>query len=132
MEPSLIPGRRILCRALDTPPSRGAIVVLPHPRRTQMWLVKRIVGLPGEEVVIDFGQVLIDGNPSVDIWSAGHDTFPEGKWSLGRGEVLVLSDNRPATADDGRSFGPVPTQGMFVVIWPPTRTGRPARHRNPP
>ena len=121
MEPSLVPGRLLICRRLGTRPLRGSIVVLLHPRRPGMWLVKRIVGLPGEVVVSDFGEVLIDGRPGIDRWAFGHDTFPEGTWRPGRGEVLVLSDNRRATADDGRTFGPVSTRGMLEVVWPRLR-----------
>ena len=83
-----------------------------------MWLVKRIVGLPGEEVVLDFGTVLIDGRPGVDVWGGGQDTFLRGRWGVGTGDVFVLSDNRRATVDDARSFGPVPTNRMLRVIWP--------------
>lgn len=91
-----------------------------------MWLLKRIIGLPDEEVIVDFGEVLINGRSGVDRWGAGHDTFPEGRWKVGTGEVFVLSDNRPATVDDGRSFGPVPVSGMLSLIWPrskPKTTG---------
>lgn len=118
MEPFLVPGQGILCRPLGTRPVRGSIVVFPHPRRPEMWLVKRIVGLPGEEVVVDFGEVVIDERSGVDRWGAGQQTFPEGRWRVGPREVLVLSDNRPATADDGRTFGPVPMSGMMSVVWP--------------
>ena len=83
-----------------------------------MWLVKRVIGLPGEAVEIDFGEVLIDGRTGVDQWGSKLETFPEGKWHLGSGQVLVLSDNRSATADDGRTFGPVPTPGMLGMFWP--------------
>jgi len=127
MEPSLGPGRRILCRRLGTRPARGSIVVFPHPRRPGMWLVKRIVGLSGEEVVVDFGEVIIDERVGVDLWGAGQETFPEGRWLVGPGEVLVLSDNRPATKDDGRTFGPVPMGGMMKVIWPRPGSRRPPK-----
>jgi type IV secretory pathway protease TraF len=90
-----------------------------------MWIVKRIVGLPGEEVVVDFGEVVVDGRSGVDVWGAGQETFPEGSWKVGPGEVLVLSDNRPATVDDGRSFGPVPMSGMLKVIWPRMKSSQP-------
>jgi type IV secretory pathway protease TraF len=95
-----------------------------------MWLVKRVIGLPGEEVVVDFGEVIIDGRSGVDQWGAGQVTFPEGRWKLGTDEVLVLSDNRPATVDDGRSFGPVPMSGMLRVIWPRMKPG-PSNKENP-
>jgi type IV secretory pathway protease TraF len=91
-----------------------------------MLLVKRIVGLPGEEVVVDFGEVVIDGRSDVDLWGVEQDTFPEGRWKLGSGEVLVLSDNRRATVDDSRSFGPVPMTGMLKVIWPPVKPSPPS------
>jgi type IV secretory pathway protease TraF len=93
-----------------------------------MWLVKRIVGLPGEQVVVDFGEVVVDGRPGVDVWGAGQQTFPEGQWRVGPGEVLVMSDNRPATADDGRTFGPVPISGMMKVIWPRMRRSQPTKN----
>jgi len=128
MEPSLVPGQGILCGRLGTRPPRGSIVVFPHPRRPEMWLVKRIVGLPGEDVVVDFGEVVVDERSGVDLWGAGQETFPEGRWPVGPGEVLVLSDNRLATADDGRTFGPVPMKGMLKVIWP--RTTRRRRRRS--
>jgi signal peptidase I len=118
MEPALAPGNWIVCRAIGTRPTRGSIVVFPHPRRPDMWLVKRIVALPGEEVVLDLGEVVIDGRSGIDVWGGDHDTFPEGRWRVGTGEVLVLSDNRRSTADDARSFGPIGTSGMLKVVWP--------------
>ena len=128
MEPSLAPDRLLICRPLGTRPLRGSIVVFPHPRRQAMWLVKRVVGLPGEEVEVDFGRVLVNGDPGIDLWDPGENTFPEGKWNIGEREVLVLSDNRPGTLDDGRSFGPVGTRDMFKVIWPRVRR-KPPRPR---
>ena len=118
MEPALRPGSRIIVRPLGPRLSRGSVVVFRHPRRPEMWLVKRVIGLPGEVVEIDFGEVLIDGRPGVDRWGSKLETFPEGKWQLGKGQVLVLSDNRSATADDGRAFGPMSTTGMLKTVWP--------------
>jgi type IV secretory pathway protease TraF len=69
-------------------------------------LVKRVLGLPGEEVRIDFGEVLINEVAGLDRWGVG-STFPEGGWSVGQDEVFVLSDRRTATVDDSRTFGPV-------------------------
>ena len=121
MEPFLSPGSRIVGRALGVRPSRGSVVVFRHPRRPEMWLVKRVIGLPGEAVEIDFGEVLIDGRAGVDQWGSRLEKFPEGKWQLGSGQVLVLSDNRSATADDGRTFGPISTTGVLKMVWPRTQ-----------
>lgn len=118
MEPFLSPGSRIVGRALGASPARGSVVVFRHPLRPEMWLVKRVIGLSGEEVEIDFGEILIDGRPGLDLWGSGLETFPEGKWQLAGGQVFVLSDNRSATADDGRTFGPISMTGMLRIVWP--------------
>jgi signal peptidase I len=91
------------------------MVVFTHPA-SELTLVKRVVGLPGETVTLDFGDVLIDGNAGLDVWGTG-STFPEGKWVMGEEHVFVLSDNRSATRDDSRSFGAIPLTGMLEVFW---------------
>jgi signal peptidase I len=112
MEPTLRDGERLFGRRSRRPFTRGEIVVIPHPRRQDFWLVKRILGLPGEKITIDFGTVLINGSEGQDLWAQG-DTFPEGVWSCGPNEIFVLSDNRRATVDDSRNFGPVSGQMAF-------------------
>ncbi len=115
MEPALVDGDRLQCTRLRGIPHRGAMAVFVHPLIPDFWLIKRVIGLPSERVDLDFGQVLIDGRPGLDNWAHG-DTFPEGQWLVGPGEVFVLSDNRTATMDDSRRFGPVPIEGMLVPI----------------
>jgi signal peptidase I len=114
MEPALVDGDRIWCTRLRGIPHRGAIVVFIHPLIPDFWLIKRVVGLPGEQLDLDFGQVLINGRPGLDAWGNG-ETFPDGHWELVPGTVFVLSDNRQATVDDSRRFGPVPAKGMLVA-----------------
>jgi signal peptidase I len=115
MEPGLLPGDTILCRKVKGSVDRGTMVVFTHPK-SALTLVKRVVGLPGETVTIDFGDVLIDGDTGLDVWGTG-STFPEGEWVMSEDDVFVLSDNRTATHDDSRSFGAVPLKGMRAVIW---------------
>lgn len=115
MRPALLPGDTILCRRARGSVTRGTMVVFTHPS-SDLTLVKRVVGLPGETVTIDFGEVLIDGEAGLDSWGSG-STFPEGEWVLGEEDVFVLSDNRAATRDDGRSFGALPLNSVLVVFW---------------
>ena len=105
-------GDRLLGHRSLRPFTRGEVVAIPHPRREDFWLVKRVIGLPGEVVTVDFGQVLIDGMPATDPWGRG-STMPEGVWRLDDGDLFVLSDNRLATQDDSRSFGPIPAGTAF-------------------
>ncbi|MEX0945731.1 MAG: signal peptidase I, partial [Acidimicrobiia bacterium] len=54
---------------------RGDIVVFPHPRLTGMTLIKRVIGLPGETVAIEMGEVVVDGRQDIDRWGVGF-TYP--------------------------------------------------------
>ena len=114
MEPALVDGDRLWCTRIRGLPRRGTIVVFIHPLIPDFWLVKRVVGLPGEQIDLDFGQVLINGHSGLDTWGDG-ETFPEGQWLVRPEAVFVLSDNRSATIDDSRRFGPVSLNGMLIA-----------------
>lgn len=113
MEPALRPGDTIFCWQARSV-KRGSLLVFTHPS-SGITMVKRVLGLPGETITFDFGRVLINGLADLDVWGKDH-TFPEGSWDIGNGEVFVLSDNRSATIDDSRSFGPIPLVDAFKVL----------------
>lgn len=115
MEPGLKPGDTIFCRRARASVQRGTIVVFTHPS-SGLTMVKRVIGLPGELVAIDFGDVVINGRTGLDLW-AGASTFPEGEWKLGPAEFFVLSDNRSATIDDSRRFRGLGIQQLQSVFW---------------
>lgn len=115
MEPALVAGDRLLGHRSRRPLTRGEVVVIPHPLREDFWLVKRVIGLPGERVTVDSGQVLVDGVSNADSWGTG-STMPEGDWTPGDNEIFVLSDNRLSTRDDSRSFGPISAKTAFRVL----------------
>jgi signal peptidase I len=80
-------------------------------------LAKRVVGLPGEEIVFIRGDVYIDGEPldephiplrKVERWA--------GKWKMGPGEFFVMGDNRP-DSHDSRHFGAVKRSEITCVLW---------------
>jgi signal peptidase I len=64
MEPLLHDGDRILVSKISLmlePIKRGDIVVLNNPRKPEESWIKRVIGLPGEEVRIEDGEVYING-----------------------------------------------------------------------
>lgn len=98
-------------------PQRGDIIVFDLPQDTSRALIKRIIGLPGETVVLS------GPNPTVSIINAAHpDGFtlsepyisPENyggatdmRVTLGPDEYFVLGDNRKVSADS-RLWGILP------------------------
>ncbi|HSJ35380.1 MAG TPA: signal peptidase I [Acidimicrobiia bacterium] len=113
MTPALRPGDRLLAQRLRRP-RRGRVVFFPHPGRPDFWLVKRIVGLPGERVEVRDGHLIIDGEKVSDPW-AGGPTAPDGTWQVPPDGIFVLSDARHRTRADSRTLGPVPLSDAYVA-----------------
>lgn len=129
MEPSLEPGDRLLAVRVRRPVRRGDILVFRHPDRPDLWLVKRVVGLPAETVEIRDGAVTVDGAALAEPWAHG-ETHPGGRWNVPPASAFVLSDARSRTRADGRTLGPVLLDGAYRAVFryaPARRLGRPHR-----
>ncbi len=103
-------------------------------------LVKRVVGLPGDRVVITDGHVVINGQPLAEPYlPAGTETLPAPAstgWShlcgsddpceVPAGSVWVMGDNR-THSKDSRYLGPIRQDTIlgraFVIVWPFGRAG---------
>lgn len=97
MAPLLTTGDEALAVAIDAP-AVGDVVVLEHPTRPGLELVKRITAGPGD----------LSGDASV----------------LRAGEYWVEGDD-PFRSTDSRHFGPVGLEQVrarvVAVLWPPSR-----------
>jgi signal peptidase I len=92
MRPALDPGDGLLAVPLRRP-RRGSICIVRRPGDGDLWLVKRIAGVPGDVVEVD-GR----------------------RWPVGDDEVFVLSDDRAVTTADSRRYGPLPRRGAYRVV----------------
>jgi signal peptidase I len=132
MAPTLNVGDRFLVNRLayrfgDI--ERGDIVVFKRPPgepdTSIKVLVKRVVGLPGDEVSFKDGAVLVNGSALVEPYVAP-GVRTEAKRSdvikVPTGQVLVLGDNR-TNSFDGRSFGTVDTSLIVGKLIYTLRTG---------
>ena len=124
-------------------PKRGDIIVFKDKDMSDRFLVKRVIGLPGEHISMDEkGVISINGNPfkyrkvesedrdilvmienngqksyRIQYFSGIHqDSF---KFQLSEDEVFMMGDNRNQSSDS-RSWGGLPMNrlvGKLILIW---------------
>ncbi len=135
MEPTLQSDDRVIIEKIDKTwaglrrqpyvPQRYDVVVLQEPS-AKVHIIKRVIGVPGDRVIITGGSVviinrqhpegyLVDKAIPVDF---NLDTTTRGKVdiSLKPGQVFVLGDNRQ-NSTDSRNFGPVDTGDIVGRFW---------------
>ena len=86
-------------------PSRFDVVRFVDPRRQGAWSVKRIVGLPSEQVELRGGELVVDCR-TIDEAHAAPCKPTDYSWVTGPDEYVVLGDNR-SRSTDSRQFGPI-------------------------
>jgi signal peptidase I len=132
MEPTLDVGDVVLVTQQPPAPDdvdRGELVTFVSPedgRRT----VKRVIGLPGDTVVIK-DSVLYVNDRVVDEPYVDHaliDAYYSRTYTVSDGTVFLLGDNR-GNSIDSRDYGPVPFDDLLgrvlVRLWPVVRVGEP-------
>ena len=105
-------------------PARGDIVVFRYPRDPKQFFIKRVIGLPGEQVAINNSQISIynsqnpDGFKLNELNYLAQDVKTSGnlKVSLDDNEYYVLGDNRSSSLDS-RGFGPIRSEAIVGKVW---------------
>ncbi|KUG52601.1 hypothetical protein AVL61_13660 [Kocuria rosea subsp. polaris] len=100
MAPALLPGRRLLTRRVWRRGRirRGDVVVVDSPELGRT-VVKRVLGLPGEQVVIEpGGRIRVDGRPVAEPYVV-HAGGPCGAFRVPAGRLLLLGDHRARSSD---------------------------------
>lgn len=123
MIPTLKDGEFILVNRLAykfSEPKRGEIIVFRSPVVPDEDLIKRIIGLPGDEIEISNGQVHVNGIQMDEPYIAAAPIY-EGRWQVVDGYLFVLGDNRNDSSDS-HSWGLVPIQNVvgrsILIYWP--------------
>lgn len=138
MEPTLKIGDRVLVDKFSYRVSdidRGDIVVFDRPAgeaSTEVsFLIKRVIGLPGDQIVIQDGSVFVNGTkldepyvPSGIATSGANTPYPctpTQPCVIPEKHIWVMGDNRNVSRDS-RYFGPIPESSVvgraFVTLWP--------------
>ena len=84
--------------------------------------IKRVIGLPGEQVEGRDGRVYVNGRELVEPYlKQGPTTRDFAPVTLGTGQLWVMGDNRE-NSSDSRVFGPIEGSTVvgraFVKVWP--------------
>jgi len=110
------------------PIGRGDVVVFWYPLDRTKSFIKRVVGLPGDEVEIRRGRVYINGKTLEEPYVPSQyiDTAAYGPVQIPRDEYFVMGDHR-ISSNDSRIFGPVPSAFIYgkavFAYWPWTQFG---------
>jgi len=91
-------------------PVRGEVLVFKYPNDTSKYYIKRLIGLPGEKVIITDGAITItapDGHTqSLEQSYVKNARADNSTTVLKDDEYFVMGDNRAASSDS-RSWGPI-------------------------
>lgn len=126
MEPNFYRGDYLIVDELSyriREPKRGEVIVFKYPGNPRLRFIKRIIGLPGEDIKIENGQILINGKILDESNYLSKETITDGffRIKLKENEYFVLGDNRMASSDS-RRWGPLPKNNIvgraLFRAWP--------------
>lgn len=123
----ILPGNAELATRVVYPfhmPRRGEVVVFEYPRDMSKDYIKRVIGLPGETVLIKDGQVYVDDQLLDEEYLKGLQTTCRGDdpcnfsrpVTVPAGTVFVMGDNRN-NSSDSREWGALPLDGIIGKAW---------------
>jgi len=136
MEPNFHNGEYILTNKIEyklSDPKRGEVVIFKSPRNKDIDYIKRIIGEPGDRVMLKGGSYYLNGTkldepyltPNTYI-SAGNYLQEENEITVPVGRYFVSGDNR-GHSSDSREFGPIPKEDFigkaFFRYWPFSEAG---------
>jgi signal peptidase I len=124
MQPTLQDGEFVLVNKLAYRTgaySRGDIIVFRSPTTADLDLIKRVVGLPGDQVVVENGDVRVNGQTLNEPYINAAPNY-NGSWQVPEGHLFVLGDNRN-NSSDSHQWGFLPVQNVIgkaiFIYWPP-------------
>jgi len=126
MEPNFYNNEYLLVNKLSyrlSEPKRGDVIVFQAPNNPQYDYIKRIIGLPGDEITIKEGIVYLNGSfldekyleadTQTNLTNINKSTL---KITLGEDEYFVMGDNRDHSSDS-RQFGALSADHIIGKAW---------------
>jgi len=107
-------------------PQRGEVIIFKYPKDTSQLYIKRIIGLPGESIEIQDGEIIITNSSGKyyleeEYIPSDNKTLGNINVNLSNDEYFVLGDNRMFSSDS-RRWGTVPEGNIigkaYFRAWP--------------
>jgi len=126
MEPTFQDGNYIFTSKVTyklRKPVRGDVVVFYAPRNPELEYIKRIIGVPGDTVMIAGGEVYVNGvqlkepyisdKTAITLTGSLAENQPI---TVEPDQYFVMGDNRPRSSDS-REFGPIPASSIVGQVF---------------
>lgn len=120
MQPNFYEGQFVLVNKLAYKlgePTRGDVVVFRNPANEDEDYIKRVIGLPGDTIGFQNGEVYVNGELMDDSFTNPPTPAPNGQTLIVSPEhIFVMGDNRP-NSRDSRFFGPLDEDLLVGKAW---------------
>jgi len=113
MLPNLRPGEFLLVNKFAYQwgaMQRGDIIIFHAPTQPGVDYVKRLIGVPGDIIKMQNGQLFINGQAIKEAYISMPATY-SGEWTVPPGKIFALGDNRDRS-DDSHAWGFVPESSL--------------------
>ena len=97
-------------------PGYGDVIAFSYPLEPSRELMKRVIGVPGDTIELDRGQVIRNGEPLDEPYVVNSDMRSASPVKVPADSYFVLGDNRPASSDS-RSWGFVHKEHIIGRAW---------------
>jgi signal peptidase I len=131
MEPGLEDQERIFINKLAyrlENIQRGDVIVFRYPRDPRKNFIKRVIGLPGDHIRVNYGHVYLNGKLIEEDYVPEEylDSRSYRELTVPANSYYVLGDHR-SMSNDSRDFGPVPRDFIYgkavFGYWPMEKVG---------
>lgn len=137
MVPTLAVGDRLVVEKVSYhfhPPAMGDIIVFHPPDilkqlfgyETSQAFIKRVIGIPGDQIKVEDGQVYVNGDPIKEPYIAAPPNYVLKPVEVPEHTYFVMGDNRN-NSNDSHVWGFLPEQNIigraFFCFWPFEREG---------
>lgn len=108
------------------PPEHGEIIIFNFPSDQSRDLVKRVIGVPGDTIEIQSGQVIRNGEPIEEPYVVNKDRRTYDPVEVPENSYYVLGDNRRSSSDS-RDWGFLSDKHVvgraWIGYWPMDKIG---------